>query len=192
MTVSFVAKKGGVSMLSAKREIRALLKMGVLKKMKSARSSAPKGKRRTEDLYALDDESKNARALAAFVREISPAEFANVERILRGSGRFFAVVLSGVFVGDPSRPADLLIAWDSINERKLERAVRDLETLWGSEIRYAAFPTSEFRYRLTVQDRLIRDTFEYPHQVLFSKISLYSPIHMKAHSAAPLPAQVLS
>jgi hypothetical protein len=75
-------------------------------------------------------------------------------------------------MGDPSRPADLIIAVDSYNERRLDQAVRELEPRFGREIRYAAFSTPEFRYRLTVQDRLIRDTLDYPHLVLLDRTRL--------------------
>src|SRR3989344_4479321 len=46
------------------------------------------------------------------------------------------------------------------------------ETAPGREIRYAVFSTPEFRYRLTIQDRLIRDTLDYPHLVLLDKTRL--------------------
>jgi hypothetical protein len=88
---------------------------------------------------------------------------------LRRGGRLAAVILSGCFLGDPSRPADLIVAADAFNERRLDKAVRDLEPMFGREIRYAAFSTPEFRYRLTIQDRLIRDTLDYPHLVLLDK-----------------------
>ena len=65
-----------------------------------------------------------------------------------------------------------LLAADGLNEGRLERAIRTLEPEFGREIRYAAFSTTEFRYRLTVQDRLIRDTLDYPHLVLLDKTRL--------------------
>ena len=75
-------------------------------------------------------------------------------------------------MGDATRPADLIVALDTLNERRLEAAVRGLEPIFGREIRYAAFSTPEFRYRLTVQDRLIRDTLDFPHLVLLDRTRL--------------------
>ena len=75
-------------------------------------------------------------------------------------------------MGDPSRPADLLLAADGYNESRIEQAVRKLEPQIGREIRYAVFSTPEFRYRLTVHDRLIRDTLDFPHLILLDKTRL--------------------
>ena len=75
-------------------------------------------------------------------------------------------------MGDPTRPADIIIAVDALHESRLEKAIKTLEPQFGREIRYAAFSTPEFRYRLTVQDRLIRDTLDYPHLVLLDKARL--------------------
>jgi hypothetical protein len=80
------------------------------------------------------------------------------------------VVLSGSFVGDMSRPADIVVAGESISERRMESAMRALEGVFGRELRYATFPTAEFRYRLTVQDKLLRDTLDFPHKVLLDRI----------------------
>jgi hypothetical protein len=88
---------------------------------------------------------------------------------LKRTGKLSAVVLSGSFMGDESRPADMLVAADTLNEEKLESAVRGLEPVFGREIRYAVFSTPEFRYRLTVQDKLLRDTFDFPHLVLLDR-----------------------
>ena len=75
-------------------------------------------------------------------------------------------------MGDPSRPADLLVAADALNEGRLETAVRALEREFGREIRYAAFSAPEFRYRMTIQDKLLRDTLDFPHLVLLDKTRL--------------------
>jgi hypothetical protein len=51
----------------------------------------------------------------------------------------------------------------------METAMRTLEAIFGRELRYAAFPTAEFRYRMTVQDKLLRDTFDFPHRILLDR-----------------------
>ena len=122
--------------------------------------------------WTTNSDFKHLRAVSSFIHEVSPVHYDNIVGALKRGGRISAVILSGAFMGDDSRPADILIASDSINERRLERAVRSLEPAFGREIRYAAFTTPEFRYRITVQDRLIRDTLDYPHVVLLDKTRL--------------------
>jgi len=39
-------------------------------------------------------------------------------------------------------------------------------------VRYAAFPSDEFQYRLDVYDKLIRDVFDYPHRIIVDRIDI--------------------
>ncbi|MBI2612887.1 helix-turn-helix transcriptional regulator [Candidatus Kaiserbacteria bacterium] len=175
-TAAQAAKRGGVSLSAASREIKALAKMGLLKKAKLSiqigggkRVHAGKQK---EDAWTFDASFTHAAALSKFIHEVSPVQHKALISALKGSGRLSTVILSGSFVGDPSRPADLVIAGDALNESRLDAAIREFEPALGSEIRYAVFTTPEFRYRLTIEDRLIRETLDYPHFVLLDKTRL--------------------
>ncbi len=170
--------RAGVSAEAAKRELVALQKMGIVRKgkavltVKNGKLAEKSKKAKPEAVWFLDPAFKHLRPLSAFVREISPMRYDQILSALKPSGKISAVILSGSFMGDPTRPADILLAADSLNERRLETAVKELEPLFGRELRYAAFSTPEFRYRLTIQDRLIRDTLDFPHLVLFDKSRL--------------------
>ena len=176
-TLAHAAKRAGISAQTAAREIKALEQLGILKEGKLAITLANKTKktlqgRQKEHVWIFDGDFKHARAISQFVHEISPVQYGNIMNALKGSGRLVAVILSGSFMGDPTRPADIIIAVDALHESRLEKAIKTLEPQFGREIRYAAFSTPEFRYRLTVQDRLIRDTLDYPHLVLLDKARL--------------------
>lgn len=175
-TLPLVAKRSGANVASVAREIKVLEKLGVLKK---ARFTIRVGRKQVsgkqkEKAWAYDPDFKYAAALMKFVHEISPVQHKKMVEALRRGGRLSAVILSGSFLGDPTRPADLIIAAEGLNESRLEAAIRGLEPAYGREIRYAAFSTPEFRYRLTIQDRLIRDTLDYPHLVLLDRMRLLS------------------
>lgn len=169
-----LAKLAGVTPLVLRRELAVIEKLGIVRMLMKRPEMGDNSKKKAKpmELWIPNTDSQYYRAVSSFVQETSPSEFKRVEKALRGSGRLSTVILSGVFVGDTTRPADLLIAWDSLNERRLERAVRALEPFFGREIRYAAFPTPEFRYRLTIQDRLLRDTLDFPHRVLVNRAGL--------------------
>jgi hypothetical protein len=171
-----MAKRAGISQKAAEEQIKYLEKLGLVKQGKPVQLVAGAGKRRLEKqketAWMYDHSHKYAAAVAKFVHEVSPVEYDRVVKVLKRSGKPTAVILSGCFVGDPSRPADLIVAADSLNERLLEQAVKQLEPTMGREIRYAAFSTPEFRYRLTVQDRLLRDTLDFPHLILLDKTRL--------------------
>jgi hypothetical protein len=111
-------------------------------------------------------------ALTTFVRDVSPAQFDLITAYLKPVGKISTVILTGSFVGDMSRPVDILLAADELQVKKLEKVLRTLEQLFGREIRYAAFSVAEFRYRMTIQDRLLRDVLDYPHTTLVDKQSV--------------------
>jgi hypothetical protein len=165
-----LAQRASVSPRVAQSEVALLTKLGIVREElgegKSERA------RKLNARWSLDPTFKHASALSAFVHEVSPAEFRDVEKALRGSGRLTAIVLSGIFTGDLNRPVDLIVVGDYVNEKRLEKAARSFEPKYGREIRYAIFSTPEFRYRLTIHDKLIRDTLDYPHRVLLNKHNL--------------------
>ena len=51
-------------------------------------------------------------------------------------------------------------------------AVRALEAELGIEIRYATFSTDDLLYRVGMYDKLTRDVFDYPYQILIDKIGI--------------------
>lgn len=169
-TAARMAKRANIAVASAKASLVAIERMGIARKSKVAAQKSPKSKKRSfEDVWFLDPHFAHLKALSAFVREISPLRYDEVLDALRKTGRLSVVVLSGTFMGDVSRPADIVVAGDSMSERRMEAAVRSLESLFGRELRYASFPTAEFRYRLTVQDKLLRDTLDFPHRILLDR-----------------------
>jgi DNA-binding Lrp family transcriptional regulator len=181
-TISQLTQRSGVSTTTAKLEIKELERLGIITSRKivlsnqraatNKKQSSKRPSHASEKVWFLNPNFKYVRALMAFVHEVSPAQYDIVLDILKRTGKLAVVIISGVFLGDVSRPVDLLVAADNLSETRFDAAVRKLETMFGREIRYAAFPTSEFRYRLTIQDRLIRDTLDFPHTVLLDKGNL--------------------
>lgn len=176
-TLQRAAKRAGVSTTLAGKEIAALQKLGVLKEGKVVITLSNGTKRKIqgkqkERTWILNQHFKHARALSSFIHEVSPVQHKNIVDALKRSGRLSVVVLSGVFMGDPTRPADIIVVADTLNEGRLEQVIRALEPQFGREIRYASFSTPEFAYRLTIQDRFMRDTLEYPHHILLDRTHL--------------------
>lgn len=183
LTAAEAGKRAGLTAKIVEREIQWFEKRGILKReflsimLKNNPSQKVSAKHQKVPAWTFDDSFKYARALSSFVHEVSPIQHESIMQALKRAcpargAKLSAVILSGSFMGDPSRPADLLVAADTYNERRLDDAIRNLEPSVGREIRYAAFSTPEFRYRLTIQDRLIRDTLDFPHVVLLDRTRL--------------------
>lgn len=122
--------------------------------------------------YQVNPRFGDIAALDAFIRATTALKPASILEALRKAGAPRAVVLSGLFTGILEPAIDLLVVADTLDERALARGVHELESELGREIRYAAFLTPDFRYRMGVYDRLLRDVFDYPHRILVDKIGL--------------------
>ena len=180
-TAAAIAKRAGLSPQAVGREIKKLEELGIVKKGRPAAGrimkmaivkTASKKKPERVDTWYVNPDFKHLRAVSSFVHEISPVRYDSIIDVLKKTGKISALILSGSFMGDSTRPADLIVAADPLNERRVETAIRALEPTFGREIRYAAFSTPEFRYRLTIQDKLIRDTLDFPHLVLLDRTRL--------------------
>src|SRR3989338_409074 len=179
LTVVQLAKRAGLSTQSTNREIKILEKLGIIKRGKDVVQAKKKGKgargkkksqgEKQENSWFLDPKFKYLRALSSFVHEISPIRYNHILDVLKNTGRLSVVIASGCFMGDVTRPVDLIVVADNLNENRLENAIRSLEPLYGREIRYSTFGTMEFSYRLTIQDHLIRDILDYPNMILLDR-----------------------
>lgn len=157
-----VAERAKLSKEAVRRELSELSAAGLLRK---------KGTQ-TPARYQTNSRFEHLKALDAFIRETTNVSPQNMLGALKRSGALRLVALSGLFTGVLEAQIDLLVVGDHLDERVLAHAVRSLEAELGREIRYASFATADFRYRLEVYDRLLRDVFDYPHRLLTDKIGL--------------------
>lgn len=162
LTLSDVAERSSLERGAARRELAELAATGVLAKRGTRAKAAFRVNPRFEHLPALE----------RFIRDTTVMRPEYVVAALKRAGALRLVALSGFFTSVIEAQIDLLIAGDNLDARALSRAVRGLEAELGREIRYAAFETADFRYRLGVYDRLLRDVFDYPHRLLIDRIGL--------------------
>ena len=121
--------------------------------------------------YVLSDDSPYVQALQNLLLN-TPARAEEMYGRLRSAGTLKCIVVTGIFTGEWESSIDLLIVGDRIKERTLREKIRLLEAEVGKEIRYATLSTSDFLYRLNMNDHLIRDVFDYPHRVVFDRLDI--------------------
>jgi len=88
---------------------------------------------------------------------------------LSGAGKLKLVIVAGVFIQDWSSRVDMLIVGENLKPKTLDNIIRDIESEIGKELSYTYFELSDFKYRLSVCDKLVRDILDYPHQVVMDK-----------------------
>lgn len=161
-TPAEIAERAKLSKDVVRRELIELCASGLLRKKGTQSPIKYQTNPRFEHLTAID----------TFIRDTTNVRPQNMINSLKRAGPLRLVALSGLFTGILETQIDLLIVGDHLEEPVLANAVRSLEAELGREIRYASFATEDFRYRLGVYDRLLRDVFDYPHRLLVDKIGL--------------------
>lgn len=122
--------------------------------------------------YVLDREYKYIRAIEHFLIETSAISDKEIIKKLSKAGTMKLVLTSGVFKHDPEARVDLLVVADKLKTKKLLAVISSFEADLGRELRYAAFETPDFTYRLGIYDKLIRDILDYPHRKLLDKVGI--------------------
>lgn len=94
----------------------------------------------------------------------------NLGKRIERCGAVKLLIAAGVFLDDSESRTDLLIVIDKLNQKALSKTISALETDVGSEVSYAVFTPAEFAYRMSVNDKLLRDILDYPHVKLINKL----------------------
>jgi len=122
--------------------------------------------------YSVNKKFTYFEGLKTFFRTTTNLDNATMIQALKKAGNIRLIVLSGLFTGEVETKIDLLVVGDKLDDKYLLAGVHTLEALLGRELRFASFTTEDFRYRLGVYDRLLRDIFDFSHRVIFDKIGL--------------------
>ncbi len=161
-TVADAANRSKTAKDAARKEVAALLGIDLIRK-KTGKGTAR---------YTVNQKFEHYEALRTFLRTTSGLDDSNIASSLRRAGTLRFLALSGLFTGVVESKVDILIVGDRIDEKLLASTVRTLEAELGRELRYASFTTEDFRYRVGVYDRLVRDVLDYPHRLVLDKIGI--------------------
>lgn len=93
---------------------------------------------------------------------------------LQNVGKVALVIVAGVFIQNWDSRVDILVVGENLKEKSLQHIVRKMEAEIGRELAYTALETSDFQYRMTMCDKLVRDIVDYPHKRIFNKLGLTS------------------
>jgi len=165
-SVAEIAKRIKSNRSSVRKELNILNKIDFLKK-----KSTTYKKRRTQG-FTLNPNFPYLNELKNFLTSALPISDRELLSRLSKAGKIKLVILSGIFLKNEDGRVDMLIVGDGIRARALQNVVESIEADMGREILYAAFETSDFKYRLSIYDKLIRDIFDYPHIKVRDKISI--------------------
>jgi hypothetical protein len=173
-----VAERVKTTLASARHEVSLLRKMRLVKSRAFQRRVVKKqGKRRLFVRkktwgWVLHSSFPYLAELQRLLIDMSLLKGAELLRRLHPVGRLKLVVIAGIFIQNPDSRVDILLVGERLKRGVLAHVIRSIEAETGRELRYAAFETGEFNYRLSMYDKLIRDILDYPHETVLDRIGL--------------------
>ena len=149
-----------------RREINVLLKIGLVKN----RVMVKKGSHGHG--FILDQQFIHLSQLQNFLINIGPSYPKEIIKKISRLGSIKLIIVAGVFIQELESRADILIVGDNVKRVNLENTMKTLESEIGKELKYAYFTTEDFKYRLSMFDKLTRDILDYPHRKVLNKLSI--------------------
>jgi hypothetical protein len=160
-----------------KKELQSLIKIGFIEELtlvsekEIKKGKKIKIKKIKEDGYQLNKDYVFADSLASLLLDFRYIDRKDLLEDMKRYGKIKLLCLGGVFVQDEEANLDLLLAGDALEKEKIDAFIKTLEADFGTELKYAVFESEEFRYRVSMFDRLIKDFFKGPHEKILEKIS---------------------
>ena len=159
--IDVIAKRTKVQKPTVRKELNALVKIKLLKAAGAAK----------QRIWAVNMDFEYLKALDNLLLGAGGTDSGFIAKKVTGAGNVKLVVVTGVFMPDADETeVDMLVVGDKLIKRKLDSAIGDIEASLGRELRFALFGTEDFNYRMNIGDRLVRDVFEFPHEIIVDKL----------------------
>ena len=173
-----ICKRSKLQPHTVRKEVALVERIGLIKRRSFFKEGEQKQSRRKKIVkkrvqgWVLDDMFLYREPLQLFLLKTATLENDYILRKLRSAGKLKVVIVAGVFIQDWDSRVDLLVVGDNLKKSKLEGVIKDIEAEMGMELRYAVFSTKDFKYRLGMRDRLMRDILDYPHHKLLNHLNV--------------------
>lgn len=177
-STEMVADRIKSGLFSARQELTTLRHMKLLKnraffaKITKGKKGKQKTVRRKISGFILNTSFPYLSELQRLLLDTSLLKGEEITRKLSSAGRLKLLVISGLFIQNPESRLDIMVVGDHLKRGTVEQKIRAMEAEIGKELRYAAFDTQEFNYRLGLYDKLVRDVLDYPHTVVLDRLGL--------------------
>jgi len=157
----------------SRKELNLLNKINLIKKKSFFKENSKKkgGKKKIEG-WILNPDFPLLSPLQNLLIESGTLKPNEIVDKLKGVGNLKLLIVAGIFIQDLNSRADILIVGDNISDTAVEKAMRTLESEVGRELRYVVFETADFKYRLGIYDKLLRDILDYSHKKIIDKIGV--------------------
>lgn len=159
-------------------ETRRLVKLRLIKSGE-AKIAGPPGKKekgkpnlRRAKVFFINKEFPFFQELRNLMLKSAPHAKGPLTAKIKRLGNIKLAVLAGVFIDSPTSRVDLLLVGDGFKKARMKSFIQWLEARVGKEMNYVAMSLSEFKYRMDMYDRFVRDVLEFPHETVINKLGI--------------------
>ena len=176
--VKMVSEKSKVKIAEVRREIALLKKAGVItdksffKEIPSRRGSKKAPTKKRIQGFQLKSTFPLLTPLKNLIISESPLNRDEIAKRFKTVGKIKLLAISGIFIEELDARIDVLIVGDGLKKRAIESTLKSIEAEIGKELSYAMFETSEFLYRVSVYDKLVRDVLDFRHDKVIDKLGV--------------------
>ncbi|MBI2096957.1 MAG: hypothetical protein HYT40_02270 [Candidatus Sungbacteria bacterium] len=181
-TIDEIVRGTGIKKYQALKELAKLQKLGfVASRNTQVVVSRVTGNGKTKKIrmrsqrvrvYTANPSFEFFRELRDLILRQVPESRHKLTQRLRRLGKVKLAIAAGAFINSDNSRIDLLVVGEKINRRKIESMLHQWEANAGRELTYALMTTDEFKYRLDMFDRFIRDVLESPHDKLINLLNI--------------------
>ena len=146
--------------------------VAVLEKMKLFKRRVYLKKKSNSHGFILNSQFSYLGQLNNFLINLEPLQPKEIIKRISKLGNIKLIIVAGVFIQEHESRLDILIVGDNMKKGMVEKTIKILESEIGRELRYAYFTTEDFKYRLSMFDKLIRDVLDYPHKKVLNRLPI--------------------
>lgn len=169
---SDTAERSRLSSSIARRTMSSLVAMNFVKKKSFIKEitdgRSGKVKKKRVQGYVLNTDFPYLQELRGLLIEGDFMKHDDIAKRFRPAGKIQLLVVSGIFMKKSASRLDVLVVGDNIRKSYIQKTIAVLESELGTELSYALFDTNDFKYRVSMYDKLLRDVFDYPHERLIA------------------------
>jgi hypothetical protein len=139
---------------------------------KEYKTKSGEAKKKRMEGWVLDETFPYLQPLQKLLLHTAPITSTEIVTRLSRAGKMKLIITAGVFIQNGDSRADLLVVGDRLNFSQVDKVIKNMEAEIGRELKYAVFETPDYKYRLSVYDKLIRDILDFPHEKLLDKLNV--------------------
>lgn len=169
---SMVSERSRLSASVSRQVVNQLSAMNLVKKKSFIKETTDgrtgKIKKKRVQGWFLNSDFPYIKEMKALLVEGDFFKHDELVKRFRPAGKVQLLVVSGVFIQQSDSRLDVLVVGDNISKKYVQKTIAVLESELGKELAYAVFDSADFKYRVSMYDKLLRDMFDFPHTRLLA------------------------